>query len=314
MNNFNNQHKYYTLDTYLKNKYSSKVFKVALNGNFTCPNRDGTISKNGCIFCSESGSGDFAGNKCDPLKKQFSEVCKIIHKKWPDALYIAYFQANTNTYKPIDELKKLYEEAISLDKNIVALSIATRPDCLNDEIIDYLSVLNKKIPIWIELGLQTINDTTAKIINRGYNLDVFDTAVKKLQEENIEVIVHIINGLPNETENDMINTVKYLNMLNINGIKIHSLFILKNTELANMYYNNMVKVLSLNEYVKIVSEQLAYLNSNIVIHRINGDAPKNLLIEPQWSIKKLVIMNEIDKYMKKNNLYQGKYVDTNFEN
>ncbi len=307
MNNFSNQHKYYTLDTYLKNKFHSKVFKVALNGNFTCPNRDGTISTNGCIFCSESGSGDFAGNKWDPLKKQFQEVSNIIHLKWPDALYIAYFQANTNTYKPLEELKKLYEEAININDKIVVLSIATRPDCLNEEVLDYLEELNKKIPIWIELGLQTTNEDTAKIINRGYSLQIFNQAITNIRKRNIDCIVHIINGLPYETKIDMINTIKYLSTKDIQGIKIHSLFILENTPLATMYKKNPFKILTLEEYVAIVSEQLCYLNNNIVIHRINGDAPKHLLIEPKWSEKKLIVMNEIDKYMKINNLYQGKY-------
>ena len=173
----NYQHRYYNLDRYLKETYNSKVFKVALNGNFTCPNRDGTISNKGCIFCSPSGSGDFAGNKADSLKVQFDTVKSIIHKKWPEAKYIAYFQANTNTYKPLDELKALYEEAISLDDNIEVLSIATRPDCLPNDVLDYLESLNKKIKIWIELGFQTSNEKTAELINRGYKNIVFENAV-----------------------------------------------------------------------------------------------------------------------------------------
>lgn len=305
MDKFDSQHRYYTLDKYLKNRFNSKVFKVALNGNFTCPNRDGKVSTNGCIFCSESGSGDFAGDKNDSLEKQFESVSNIIHQKWPNALYIAYFQANTNTYKPLQELKELFEKAISLNKKIVILSIATRPDCLSEEILDYLGDLNKRIPVWIELGLQTINDQTAKFINRGYNLEVFDDAVKKLRKRNIETIVHIINGLPYETKDDMINTVKHLNTLDIQGIKIHSLFILENTKLAEIYRNNPFSILSLEEYTDIVAEQLAIINDNIVVHRVNGDAPRDLLIEPKWSLKKLVVMNEIDKKMKEKNYYQG---------
>ena len=192
----NYQHRYYNLDRYLKETYNSKVFKVALNGNFTCPNRDGTISNKGCIFCSPSGSGDFAGNKADSLKVQFDTVKSIIHKKWPEAKYIAYFQANTNTYKPLDELKALYEEAISLDDNIEVLSIATRPDCLPNDVLDYLESLNKKIKIWIELGFQTSNEKTAELINRGYKNIVFENAVNSLRKRNIDVIVHVINGLP----------------------------------------------------------------------------------------------------------------------
>jgi len=307
MDKFNTQHRYYSLDTYLKNKFSTKVFKVALNGNFTCPNRDGSISTRGCIFCSENGSGDFAGNKFDSLTKQFSDVSNIIHKKWPNASYIAYFQANTNTYKPLSELKNLYEKAINLSDKIVALSIATRPDCLNDEILDYLEELNKKIPIWLELGLQTINEDTALFINRGYKLNTFINAVNSIRKRNIDVIVHIINGLPYETKDDMISTVKFLNNMDIQGIKIHSLFILENTELGKIYKNNPFPILSLNEYTEIVAEQLTYLNENIVIHRVNGDAPRDLLIEPKWSLKKLVVMNEIDKLMKEKNIYQGIY-------
>ena len=301
----NSQHKYYTLDYHYKQKYNSKVFKVALNGNFTCPNRDGTISKDGCIFCSASGSGDFAGDKNKPLKIQFEEIKEILHKKWKDAKYIVYFQANTNTYGPISKLKTLFNEAITLDQNIVGINIATRPDCISNETLDYLSELNKKIPVVIELGLQTIHESTAKLINRGYELNVFVDAVKKLKDKNIEVVVHIINGLPHETKDMMLQTVKFLNDLEIDGIKIHSLFILKDTKLAKMYFNNEFTVQSLEDYVDVVTEQLALINENIVIHRINGDAPRDLLIEPQWSIKKLVVMNEIDKVMKQKNYYQG---------
>lgn len=303
----NTQHKYYSLDYYLKKRFNSKVFKVALNGNFTCPNRDGTVSHNGCIFCSPSGSGDFAGNPKDSLQNQFDMVSSVIHKKWNEAKYIVYFQANTNTYKPLNELKLLFDEAIKLNDNIVAISIATRPDSLEQEKIDYLEELNKKIPVWIELGLQTSNDETADLINRGYKLDVMTDTIKRLRKANIEVIVHIINGLPNETETDMYNTIEYLNTLDIQGIKIHSLFVLKNTKLCEMYENNEFKMLELDEYVKITSNQMAMLNPNVVIHRISGDAPLDLLVAPMWSKKKLVVMNEIDKYMKLNDLYQGKF-------
>ena len=308
----NSQHKYYNLDRYLKESYNSKVFKVALNGNFTCPNRDGTISSKGCIFCSPSGSGDFAGNKNDTLKCQFDSVREIIHKKWKEAKYIAYFQANTNTYKSLPELKKLYEEAINLDPNIIILSIATRPDSLPDDVLDYLEQLNKKIKIWVELGFQTSNENTANFINRGYKNEVFERAVKALRIRNIDVIVHIINGLPNETKVDMINTIKYLNTFDIQGIKIHSLFILDNTPLGTMYKENPFNILSLEEYCDITTEQLALLNPNIIVHRVNGDAPRENLIEPKWSLKKLVVMNEIDKLMIKKNYYQGKFHKSKF--
>ena len=304
-NYITNQHKYYTLDFCLKHRFNKKVFKVALNGDFTCPNRDGTISHSGCIFCSPSGSGDFAGNPSDTLSKQFETVKTIIHEKWPSAGYIVYFQANTNTYKPLDELKRLFEEAITLDPNILAISIATRPDGLPQDVVDYLGELNTRRPVWIELGLQTVNEATALLINRGYTLDICTDAIKRLRDKNIEVIVHIINGLPFETEDDMYNTIKYLNEQDIQGIKIHSLFVLKNTILSKMYLNHEFQTLSMEEYVKITSNQMALLKPSVVIHRINGDAPKDLLIAPHWSEKKLVVMNEIDKYMRSNNLYQG---------
>ena len=301
----NNQHRYYSLDYYLKKRFKTKVFKVALNGNFTCPNRDGTISNKGCIFCSPAGSGDFAGNPHDSLAKQFNEVKTIIHHKWPNASYIVYFQANTNTYAPLEKLKKIYEEAISLDQNIVAISIATRPDCLSKEIVEYLGELNQRLPVWVELGLQTIDEQVATFINRGYQLDVFTEAVTNLHQQGIEVIVHIINGLPNETKEMMLNTIRFLNSQKIQGIKIHSLFILKQTILGNIFEQNPFKLLTLTEYVDIVCEQLTLLREDIVIHRLNGDAPQELLIEPRWSLKKLVVMNEIDKEMKRRNYFQG---------
>lgn len=301
----NSQHKYYSLDYYLREKFQKKVFKVALNGGFTCPNRDGRLSTKGCIFCSEEGSGEFGGIKTDPLQVQFDKVKAIIHQKWKDALYIVYFQAFTNTYAPTAKLKSLFEEAISLDPNIVGISIATRPDCLSDETIAYLGELNKRIPVWIELGLQTIHEDTALFINRGYPLNRYLFAVKKLNQHGIEIITHIINGLPNETKEMMLETVHFLNTLPIHGIKIHSLFITYNTELGKIYLNNPFKILSLEEYVTIVSEQISILRNDIVIHRLNGDAPQTDLIAPEWSRKKLVVMNEIDKTMRKNNLYQG---------
>jgi radical SAM protein (TIGR01212 family) len=305
MNYINNQHKYYTLDFYLQQQFQTKVFKVSLNGNFSCPNRDGTISHNGCFYCSEKGSGDFAGDMELSLKEQFDQVRTNIHKKWPEAKYIAYFQANTNTYGPLDKLKSLFEEAITLDENIVALSIATRPDCLNDEIIEYLGELNNRIPVWVEIGLQTIHEKTAKAINRGHDLQTFNNAVIQLRQKKIEIIVHIINGLPGETKPMMIDTLNYINKIDIQGLKIHSLFLLKNTILGEMYLAKPWDLLTMEEYVDIVTEQLALLKPNIVIHRINGDAPKELLIAPLWGTKKFVVMNEIDKLMKTKKYYQG---------
>jgi len=299
------QHNYYTLDTYFKKYYHSKVFKVALNGDFSCPNRDGTISNNGCIFCSDMGSGEFAGNKQDSLQKQFNMVRDIIHLKWKEAYYIAYFQANTNTYGPLSKLKSLFEEAIQLDPHIIALDIATRPDCLSLETLNYLADLNKRCKVIVELGLQTIHEETAKLINRGYPLSTFETALKNLRDRNIEVIVHIINGLPFETKEMMLETASYLSSQDIQGIKIHSLYILENTKLNEMYQNHEFNCMTLEEYVDVTSTQLTLLREDIIIHRINGDPPKEKFVAPDWCLKKFVIMNEIDKIMKKNHMIQG---------
>ena len=251
------------------------------------------------------GSCDFAGDKTTTLHTQFESVSTLIHQKWPEAGYIVYFQANTNTYAPLERLKTLYEEAIQLHPNIVAISIATRPDALNDDIIQYLGELNQRIPVWIELGLQTIYDQTAELINRGYARSVFDEAVKRLREHQIEVIVHIINGLPYETNEMMINTIRYLNDKDIQGIKIHALLILKNTELGNNYLKNPFELMTLEAYAHLVSEQIAWMRPDIIVHRISGDASKESLIAPLWTLKKFVVMNEIDKIIKQKNYYQG---------
>ncbi len=301
----NNEKHYITLNNYLKKRFNKKVFKIALNGDFTCPNRDGTISKIGCLFCSEQGSGDFAGVKTKSFKEQFVDITKMMEEKWPDGYYIAYLQANTNTYDTVENLKKKYYEIITLDQKIKIFSIATRPDCLNDEVIELLKAINQRVEVWVELGFQTSNEKTACFINRGYPNDCLVRAVNKLYQANITTIVHIINGLPGDSFNDMINTVKFLNALPIKGIKIHMLHVMKNTPLAKIYLTKPFPLLTLDEYVRIVALQLTYLNPNIVIHRITGDAPKDLLIEPTWTLKKFVVMNEIDKYMRKNNLYQS---------
>ena len=310
MNNlFTDEKHYLTLNNYLKDKYNEKVFKVSLNGGFSCPNRDGKISTKGCLFCSAKGSGDFAGDKNLSIKEQFYQITNKLKDKWPTGSYIAYFQANTNTYGTVSELKERYDQIIKdgklLDEKIKILSIATRPDCLSDDILDLLNKLNNTIPLWIELGFQTSNENTAKYINRGYDNECFLNAVKKLKQLGITVIVHIINGLPNETKDDMINTIKFLQNLNIDGIKIHMLHVIKNSPLGQIYLESPFPLLSLEEYVDIVVNQLRLLPSNVVIHRITGDADKNELIGPTWTLKKFVVMNEIDKKMRKNNYYQG---------
>lgn len=297
--------RYYTLDYFYKHKFNSKVFKVSLNAGFSCPNKDGTKGYGGCIYCSKLGSGDYAGDKTEPLIEQFNKVKEIMNHKWPNSKYIAYFQSNTNTYAPVEVLKEKYESVMYLD-NVIGLNIATRPDAISDECLDYLTELNNKTYLTVELGLQTIHEETSKLINRGHDLKCFDDMVKKLRNRNINVVVHIINGLPYETKEMMLETAKYLSDLDIQGIKIHMLHILKDTALANLYDKEHFHVLTREEYVDIVCSQLELLRDDIVIHRITGDPNPNDLIEPTWLIKKFGVLNEIDKEMVKRDSYQGK--------
>ncbi|MBE6152520.1 MAG: TIGR01212 family radical SAM protein [Firmicutes bacterium] len=297
--------RYHTLDYFYKHKFNSKVFKVSLNAGFSCPNIDGTVGFGGCIYCSKQGSGEFAGNKEDNLVKQFYDIKEIISKKWPNSLYIGYFQANTNTYAEVSILKQKYESILAL-KNVVGLNIATRPDAITNECLNYLEELSKKTYLTIELGLQTIHENTSKLINRCHTLECFSEMVKKLREKNINVVVHIINGLPFETKEMMIETVKFLNNLDIQGIKIHMLSVLKNTNLEILYKKTNFHILSREEYVDIVCCQLEYLRPEIVINRITGDPKIEDLIEPNWLTKKFCVLNEIDKEMKRRNSYQGK--------
>ena len=301
----NTNKRYHTLDYYYKEKFHSKVFKISLNAGFSCPNLDGTVGFGGCIYCSKTGSGEFAGCKEDSLKQQFDNIKKIMLKKWPSGKFIGYFQARTNTYADVNILKKLYETVLSFD-NVIGLNIATRPDSISEECLDYLTELNKKTYLTIELGLQTTNEKTAKLINRCHTLECFESIVKKLRERNIDVVVHIINGLPYETKEDMLNTVKYLNTLDIQGIKIHMLSILKDTPLEKLYQQKKFKVLNKEEYIDIVIEQLELLRPEIVIHRITGDPKVEDLIEPNWLIKKFCVLNDIDKEMVRRQSYQGK--------
>ena len=301
----NTNKRYHTLDYYYKEKFHSKVFKISLNAGFSCPNLDGTVGFGGCIYCSKTGSGEFAGCKEESLKQQFDNSKKIMLKKWPSGKFIGYFQARTNTYADVNILKKLYETVLSFD-NVIGLNIATRPDSISEECLDYLTELNKKTYLTIELGLQTTNEKTAKLINRCHTLECFESMVKKLRERNIDVVVHIINGLPYETKEDMLNTVKYLNTLDIQGIKIHMLSILKDTPLEKLYQQKKFKVLNKEEYIDIVIEQLELLRPEIVIHRITGDPKVEDLIEPNWLIKKFCVLNDIDKEMVRRQSYQGK--------
>lgn len=307
MNNFkytNSNKRYHTLDYYYKNRFHEKVFKVSLNAGFSCPNIDGKVGYGGCIYCSKTGSGEFAGNKEDSLEKQFLEIKNMMLKKWPKAKYIGYFQARTNTYAPVSELKKMYEKILN-QENVIGLNIATRPDAISDECLDYLEELNKKTYLTIELGLQTTKEETTKLINRCHSLQCFEDMVKKLRERNIDVVVHIINGLPYETKKDMLNTVKYLNKLDIQGIKIHMLSITKDTPIEKMYQEEKFKLLSKEEYIDIVVDQLELLREEIVIHRITGDPKLDELIEPTWLTKKFCVLNDIDKEMVRRDTYQG---------
>ncbi len=305
MNLTNDEKHYNTLANYYLNKYHEKVAKISLNAGFSCPNKDGTKGYGGCSYCSRSGSGDFAGKPSDDLKTQFEKIKKVMVKKWPNTLYIPYLQANTNTYAEVSRLEEIYTKLLSLDPNVVQISIATRADCLENEKIALLSKINKIIPVQIELGLQTSNEKTASLINRGSSNEELIDAVRRLRRENIEIVIHIMNGLPGEDETDMLNTIEFINKLDIQGIKIHSLCILKNTKMGDDYLKNPWPLLSLEEYVKITVEQIRHLREDIIIHRLSADADLNDLIAPLWTRKKLVVMNEIDKLMRKNNYYQG---------
>ena len=302
--------RYHTLNYHYKTKYNYKVVKISLNAGFTCPNIDGTVGYGGCIYCSKSGSGDFGGDINKSLPEQFNEIKEKISKKWPNSKYIAYFQAHTNTYAPVEVLKEKYESILNM-KDVIGIAIATRCDAISNEVLDYLTELNKKTNLTIELGLQSIHEKTSNLINRCHTLNQFETMVKKLQSRNIEIVVHIINGLPYETKNMMLDTVKYLNNLNINGIKIHMLNIVKDTKLAELYQKEKFHILSKEEYIDIVISQLELLNPNIVIHRITSDPDPKNLIEPTWLIKKFGVLNDIDKEMKKRNTYQGIKLKTN---
>ena len=295
--------RYYQLDEYYKNKYNSKVFKVPLDLGLSCPNIDGTKGYGGCIYC-KNGSKSNIICKSKNLKEQFEASKKTLHKKWPNAKYIAYFGNNTNTYGDINYLKKSFEEVLTFE-NVVGINIATRADSITDECLEYLKTLNKKTDLVIELGLQTIHEKTAKLINRGHSLEEFTNMYKKLKKENIKVVIHIINGLPYENKKMMLETAKYVNNLKPFGIKIHMLHILKSTKLEKLYKNENFKILTKDEYINIVCDQLENLDKNIIINRLTGDAIKEDLIEPTWTLKKVDVLNNIDKELIKRNTYQG---------
>ena len=290
------------LSDYCKEKFKTKVYRLALSSGATCPNRDGKVGVGGCSFCSEKGSGEFAVDVMD-LDLQIERAKALIAKKFPNSInaadrkYIAYFQSFSNTYGDTKRLIGLFERAINRDE-VVALSIATRPDCFSEDMLNSLERLNKIKPVWIELGLQTINENTARAFNRGYTLDVFEKTYTELKKRNFEVIVHMILGLPGESEEDMYATVKYLSKKNIDGIKIHGLHILKGTRLASEYEKHPFKIMSLEEYTRVLINCLKLLPKNTVVHRMTGDGDKKILIEPQWSADKKRVLNYINKKIK----------------
>lgn len=299
---------YRSLNYYLKETYHQKIYKLSLDGGMTCPNRDGTIGTGGCIFCSEGGSGDFAASRQLSISEQIASSIEKMHgssvTKQVGHKYIAYFQAYTNTYAPISYLRELYEEAIH-HPDIVILSIATRPDCLSEEVLDLLEELNQIKPVWIELGLQTMHEDTARFIHRGYDLACFEEAVSNLHKRNLTCIVHIILGLPNESNERILETVDYLSTLPIQGIKLQLLHVLKNTELVK--HIDSIPLYSMEEYIALLLSCIEHTREDIVIHRITGDGPKSLLLAPLWSANKKVVLNSIHKAMKETHSYQGKF-------
>lgn len=304
--------RYYSLNNYLREQFGEKVYKLSLNGGMTCPNRDGTLGQDGCIFCSEGGSGDFAANPILSITQQIEEAKTRIQQKTKCTKFVAYFQSYTNTYAPVEYLEKIFYEAIK-NPEVVALSIGTRPDCLGKDILELLSRLNQIKPVWIELGLQTIHEDTADFIQRGYSLPIFETAVHALNRFHLHTIVHLIIGLPyykdgkliTEGLNELLETISYLSKQPIQGIKLQLLHVLKGTLLEN--YIRDFSTLSLDEYVKLLITCIEHIPPNIVIHRITGDGPKNLLIAPTWSSNKKMVLNTIHHKLKEQNTWQGRY-------
>lgn len=300
-----NGKRYHSLNYFLRNKFDEKIYKISLDGGFTCPNRDGKAAVGGCTFCSARGSGDYAGSRILSIGEQFTDRKKMMEKKWKEGKYIAYFQAYTNTYAPVEELRQKYEEALK-QENVVALSIATRPDCLEDDVVELLEEISKKTYLWVELGLQTINDESARNFNRGYDFEVFKEGIKKLQDRNIEVVVHTIFGLPGETKEDMLKTVEYVAHSGAQGIKFHLLHLMKNTAMVKQYENGELELLSQEDYIDLICKGIAMLPQDMVVHRLTGDAPRESLIGPMWSLKKWEVLNSIDKSLEDNDIYQGK--------
>lgn len=298
--------RYLTWNFHLREYFGHKVFKVALDGGFDCPNRDGTVAHGGCTFCSAAGSGDFAGDRAKDLVTQFHEGKATMHKKWKDAKYLAYFQAYTNTHAPVDVLRSKFEPVLQ-QEGVVGISIATRPDCLPDDVVDYLAKLNERTYLWVELGLQTVHERTSLLINRAHDYQCYMDGVAKLRKHNIRICSHIINGLPLETKEMMLETAKEVAKLDVQGIKIHLMHLLKGTPMVKQYEKGLLQFLSFDDYVNLVCDQLEILPPEMIIHRITGDGPLHLMIGPMWSANKWAVMNAIDAELKRRNSWQGKY-------
>lgn len=297
--------RYNTIDYYLKNEFGKKTVKLSLDGGFTCPNRDGKIDNRGCIFCSESGSGDFtSGNRMDDISEQIDSQIELLSDKWKGARYLAYFQSYTNTYATVEKLRNIYYQAID-NPNISGLCIATRPDCLDDDILELLDEINKKTFLWVELGFQTSNEETADLIRRGYKNSVFKEACRKLNEFNIKIVAHMIINLPGEEIEDYFNTLDYIIHNKVWGIKFHMLHIMKKTDLEKYYLDNKFEFMTADEYIELLTELIARLPSDMVVHRVTGDAPKDLLIEPKWTNNKIYIIGGLEKRLKEKGYYQG---------
>lgn len=295
---------YYSLNAYLRKRFDKKLYKVSLDGGMTCPNRDGKLGNRGCIFCSAGGSGEFSGDSSLSITKQIDEQINSIRSKRPVEQFIAYFQAYTNTYAPVSHLKKIFAEAVG-HPDISVLSIGTRPDCLESEVLDLLSELNKIKPVWVELGLQTIHEKTASYIRRGYELPCFLKAVSDLHERGLEIIVHLILGLPGEGEKEIMETIEFMNTLPVNGIKLQLLHVLEGTDLALEYRQGKFRTLTQQQYLDLVITCVEHLRPDMVIHRLTGDGPKDLLIAPKWSSAKRSVLNDLHHQMSIQGVCQG---------
>ncbi len=302
-----NNKRYNAIGGYLKDKFGCRIIKLSLDGGFTCPNRDGTLSSKGCIFCSQGGSGNYASSRHLNIQDQIDSQIQLLKTKWPNGKYMAYFQNYTNTYADVKILREVYYNALA-SPSVIGLAIATRPDCLSAEILELLSELNDKTYLWVELGLQTIHEKTAQLINRGYTLKVFESALKKLNQRKILTVIHLIFGFPGETKYEILQSIQYLSSKNIFGIKIHLLHVLKNTQLCQLYVQGKINTLSKKEYIELVADALEYLSPKITVHRLTGDAPRSMLIAPKWSTDKKSVLNGIDAELKRRNSYQGKHL------